>query len=110
MVALLSVADALARVLDGVEPLPAENVAAGRGRRPRAGRRTSRRCRTQPPADVSAMDGYAVRAADVASAPVHAQDRRRSRRRPAVRRRGRRRARPRASSPAAWCRRAPTPS
>ena len=26
--------------------------------------------RTQPPADVSAMDGYAVRAADVASAPV----------------------------------------
>src|SRR5260370_1215786 len=27
--------------------------------------------RTQPPADVSAMDGYAVRAADVAAAPVH---------------------------------------
>ena len=26
--------------------------------------------RTQPPADVSAMDGYAVRAADVANAPV----------------------------------------
>ena len=26
--------------------------------------------RTQPPADVSAMDGYAVRAADVAHAPV----------------------------------------
>ena len=26
--------------------------------------------RTQPPADVSAMDGYAVRAADVAGAPV----------------------------------------
>ena len=26
--------------------------------------------RTQPPADVSAMDGYAVRAADVAKAPV----------------------------------------
>ena len=27
--------------------------------------------RTQPPADVSAMDGYAVRASDVAKAPVH---------------------------------------
>ncbi len=27
--------------------------------------------RTQPPADVSAMDGYAVRADDVASVPVH---------------------------------------
>ena len=69
MAALLSVADALARVLDGVKPLPredapltdadgrvlAEDVAA---------------LRTQPPADLSAMDGYAVRAADVASVPV----------------------------------------
>jgi molybdopterin molybdotransferase len=69
MAALLSVADALARVLDGVEPLPredavlieadgrvlAEDVAA---------------LRTQPPADLSAMDGYAVRAADVTKVPV----------------------------------------
>ena len=31
---------------------------------------TSTALRTQPPADVSAMDGYAVRAADVATAPV----------------------------------------
>ena len=45
--------------------------------------------RTQPPADVSAMDGYAVRAADVANAPATAQSDRRGRRRPAVRRRDR---------------------
>ena len=35
---LLPVADALARVLEGVEPLPREHVAADRSRRPRAGR------------------------------------------------------------------------
>ena len=37
--ALLPVADALARVLDGAEPLPARACAADRGGRPRAGRR-----------------------------------------------------------------------
>ncbi len=37
--ALLSVADALARVLDGVEPLPREDARADRSRRPGAGRR-----------------------------------------------------------------------
>lgn len=63
---LLPVEEALARVLDGVTPMPAENVplAEARGRilaEPLAA------LRTQPPADVSAMDGYAVRAADVAS-------------------------------------------
>ena len=45
--------------------------------------------RTQPPADVSAMDGYAVRAADVATAPARLQRHRRGRGRPAVRRHGR---------------------
>jgi molybdopterin molybdotransferase len=68
-VALLSVADALARVLDGVAPLPAEEVPlADAHRRVLATDLTA--LRTQPPADVSAMDGYAVRSADVAQAPA----------------------------------------
>ena len=67
--ALLSVAEALARVLEHAAPLPAEEapLADADGRvlaHPLKARRT------QPPADVSAMDGYAVRAADVANAPV----------------------------------------
>jgi molybdopterin molybdotransferase len=67
--ALLSVAEALDRVLAHAVPLPVEEVpiADAEGRvlaYPLAARRT------QPPADVSAMDGYAVRAADVAKAPV----------------------------------------
>ena len=69
MAALLSVADALARVLDGVEPLPPEQapLVEADGRVLAADLAA---LRTQPPADLSAMDGYAVRAADVASAPV----------------------------------------
>lgn len=67
--ALMPVAEALVRVLAEAEPLPAEptpladayggvlaaDVAA---------------LRTQPPANVSAMDGYAVRTADVVQVPV----------------------------------------
>ena len=69
MAALLSIAEALDRVLEHAAPLPAEEVplsdAAGLVLAyPLKARRT------QPPADVSAMDGYAVRAADVASAPA----------------------------------------
>jgi molybdopterin molybdotransferase len=68
-VALLSVAEALARVLDGVEALPAEdaplNEALGR-----VLTEDVKALRTQPPAAVSAMDGYAVRGADVAQAPA----------------------------------------
>jgi molybdopterin molybdotransferase len=64
---LLPVEDALARVLDGVDPVEAETVplaeAAGRIL---AGPLAANR--TQPPADLSAMDGYAVRAADIAEA------------------------------------------
>jgi molybdopterin molybdotransferase len=63
--ALLSVAEALARVLENVEPLPAENVPIAEA----AGRVLAEdlaALRSQPPAAVSAMDGYAVRAADVA--------------------------------------------
>ena len=63
--ALLSVAEALARVLDGVEPLASENVPIAQA----SGRVLAvdlAALRSQPPAAVSAMDGYAVRAADVA--------------------------------------------
>ena len=69
MAALLSVADALARVLDGVEPLPSENAPLIEADGRVLGADVAA-LRTQPPADLSAMDGYAVRAADVASAPV----------------------------------------
>jgi molybdopterin molybdotransferase len=68
--ALLPVADALALVLADVAPLPAE-PAALLDARGRVLASDLEALRTQPPADVSAMDGYAVRAADVASAPVH---------------------------------------
>lgn len=69
MAALLSVAEALDRVLAQAAPLPAEEVPLGDADgRVLALPLTARR--TQPPADVSAMDGYAVRAADVANAPV----------------------------------------
>ena len=67
--ALLSVADALDRVLAHAAPLPAEEVPLAEA----DGRVLAydlKALRTQPPADVSAMDGYAVRAADVASAPA----------------------------------------
>jgi molybdopterin molybdotransferase len=67
--ALLPVRDALARVLEGVEPLPVERVSLAEAEgRVLAQDRSARR--TQPPDDVSAMDGYAVRADDVASAPA----------------------------------------
>jgi molybdopterin molybdotransferase len=69
-VALLPVADALALVLADAAALPAEQAPL-----------VEAHCRvlaadlvallTQPPADISAMDGYAVRAADVAAAPTH---------------------------------------
>lgn len=67
--ALLSVAEALDRVLAKAAPLPAEEVPLRDAKgRVLALALTARR--TQPPADVSAMDGYAVRAADAAKAPV----------------------------------------
>jgi molybdopterin molybdotransferase len=68
-VALLPVAEALALVLRDALPLPAETAPLGEADgRVLAERLTA--LRTQPPADVSAMDGYAVRAEDVAQAPV----------------------------------------
>jgi molybdopterin molybdotransferase len=69
IVALLSVADALARVLADVVALPSEQtpLADAHGR---VLTQDLAALRTQPPADVSAMDGYAVRAADVVQTPV----------------------------------------
>jgi molybdopterin molybdotransferase len=66
-VALLPVADALAQVLQGVKPLPAERVALSDAEGRVLAEDLSAR-RTQPPEDVSAMDGYAVRAEDVTAA------------------------------------------
>src|SRR5664280_290213 len=66
---LMPVAEALQRVLADALPLPAETVALNDA----LGRVLTEdlnALRTQPPAAVSAMDGYAVRAADVAQAPV----------------------------------------
>lgn len=64
--ALLPVDEALARVLGGVGRLDEETIAMADA----AGRTLSRDLlarRTQPPADMSAMDGYAVRATDTAN-------------------------------------------
>jgi molybdopterin molybdotransferase len=65
----MSVADALTRVLADAMPLPAEAAALidAHGRVLAA---DVTALRTQPPAAVSAMDGYAVRATDVATAPA----------------------------------------
>ena len=66
---LLPVAEAIARILTGVEPTETERVplAQATGRvlaEPLAS------LRTQPPFPASAMDGYACRAADVAALPA----------------------------------------
>src|SRR6185312_14170377 len=69
MAPMLSVREAHARVIAAFSALPAETVsiadAAGRvlASPPKARL-------TQPPADLSAMDGYAVRAEDVPAAPT----------------------------------------
>ncbi|MGQ0457559.1 MAG: molybdopterin molybdotransferase MoeA [Hyphomicrobium sp.] len=67
--AMTSVEDALSSVLAGVMPLGREEV----GLRFAAGRTLARRVvagRTHPPFDGSAMDGYAVMAADCAQVPA----------------------------------------
>jgi molybdopterin molybdotransferase len=66
---MLTVREAHARVIAAFSPLPAELVSVADA----TGRvlATSPAARlTQPPADLSAMDGYAVRAADVPAAPT----------------------------------------
>ena len=67
--ALMPVAEALQRVLADAKPLPMEAVPLDEA----LGRVLTEdvvALRTQPPAPVSAMDGYAVRASDVIKAPV----------------------------------------
>ncbi|MGD0105652.1 MAG: gephyrin-like molybdotransferase Glp [Rhodopila sp.] len=60
---MISVEEARGRILDALRPTPAEIVAlADAWNRVTAAGVTARL--TQPPADVSAMDGYALRAAD----------------------------------------------
>ena len=67
--ALLPVDEALRRVLDGATPLGTESVdLLGAADRVLAADVTAQL--TQPPFDASAMDGYAVRAADVARVPA----------------------------------------
>ncbi|MFT3986755.1 gephyrin-like molybdotransferase Glp [Aestuariivirga sp.] len=67
--ALLPVDEALARIMSGVKPLAAEPVKTANA----MGRvlvQPLHAKRDQPPFDASAMDGYALRAADTASVPV----------------------------------------
>lgn len=67
--ALMPVDEAMALILAGVAPLPAEPVAiADAHGRVLAQDLISRR--SQPAADMSAMDGYAVAAADIAALPA----------------------------------------
>src|SRR6187549_1084121 len=62
-VALMPVADALAAILAGAEPLAEEMVALDAAHH-RVLARDVAALRTQPPQAMSAMDGYAVRSAD----------------------------------------------
>jgi len=67
--ALVPVAEALERLLDGAAPLPGESIPLAEA----AGRVLAEpvvALRTQPPFNASAMDGYAARSADVASVPA----------------------------------------
>src|SRR5690349_15981777 len=67
--ALLPVAEALEKILAGAAPLPVVEMPLSEAQ----GRVLARDLvakRTQPPAAVSAMDGYAVRGADVAKVPA----------------------------------------
>ena len=61
--ALMPVSEALALVLDGAVPLPEERIALDQAYH-RVLARDVAALRTQPPQAMSAMDGYAVRAAD----------------------------------------------
>ncbi len=65
----LSVSEALSRILAGAEPLGIEEVPLeAAARRVLAGPLTAKI--TQPPFNASAMDGYAVRAQDIANPPA----------------------------------------
>jgi molybdopterin molybdotransferase len=61
----MPVADALSAILSGADPLPEETIALDAAYHRILARDVAAR-RTQPPQAMSAMDGYAVRAADAA--------------------------------------------
>jgi molybdopterin molybdotransferase len=67
--ALLSVAEALERVTRGLTPLEAETVALDKAHGRVLADDLAAKL-TQPPFDASAMDGYAVRGADLAKLPA----------------------------------------
>lgn len=66
---MIPVAEALARVTAGVRPVAAEQVALGDALGRVLAEDVAARL-SHPPAAVSSMDGYAVRAADVATVPA----------------------------------------
>jgi molybdopterin molybdotransferase len=66
---MLTVAEARARIVSAFAPLPAEQVSLANALGRVLAEPVNARL-TQPPFAVSAMDGYAVRAADVAKVPV----------------------------------------
>jgi molybdopterin molybdotransferase len=67
--ALLPVSEALSRLLSDAEPTASENVSLAEAA-DRVLAEPIAALRTQPPFPASAMDGYAVRAADVAQVPA----------------------------------------
>jgi molybdopterin molybdotransferase len=66
---MLSVADATRQILAAFAPLSAETIGLDRALGRVLAEPVTARL-SQPPADASAMDGYAVRAADIATLPV----------------------------------------
>lgn len=66
---MIPVAEALGRILAALQPLPPETVPLPQGLGRILAEPVAARL-TQPPLDVSAMDGWAVRAADVVTLPV----------------------------------------
>ncbi|MCC7273687.1 MAG: molybdopterin molybdotransferase MoeA [Alphaproteobacteria bacterium] len=66
---MISVEEARRRIVDALKPLPAEQVGLAEGLGRVLAQDVVART-TQPPASVSAMDGWAVRAADVATVPA----------------------------------------
>jgi molybdopterin molybdotransferase len=66
---MISVQEALERILARFEPLPGDTVALDQAHGRTLSEDAVARV-TQPPADLSAMDGYAIRFADVATVPT----------------------------------------
>lgn len=67
---LLAVDEALERILEGIQPVAAESLPLSAAA-DRVLAAPLRALRTHPPFDASAMDGYAVRAIDIANVPAN---------------------------------------